>query len=82
MDHKMIKWIDFNVEMEYENVQKAKGKAKFYYQGQPVFCKRCSKEHDKKCPQQVKEEEFLKEYVEKRKEKCAFLMLQIRILAL
>lgn len=65
-----VKWVDFDVTIEDGTVQNAKGKAKFFYQSQPVFCKRCSKEHDKKCPAQIKEEEILKEYEVIRKEKC------------
>ena len=61
-----IKWLEFDVMIENGEVHKAKGKVKIYYQGQPVFCKRCSKEHISKCPAKIKEEESLKEYEEKR----------------
>ena len=65
-----VQWLEFEVELEDGSKQKAKGKVKIFYQGQPVFCKRCSKDHDKKCPAQIKEEESLKDYEMKRQEKC------------
>ena len=67
-----IKWVEFEVTPEEENgkVYTAKGKVKFFYQGQPVFCKRCSKDHTVKCPARIKEEEMLKVYEEKRTSEC------------
>ena len=64
-----VQMLELEVELEYGSKQKSKGKVKIFYQGQPVFCKRCSKGHDKKCPAQIKEEESLKDYEMKRQEK-------------
>ena len=70
-----IKWLEFTVELEDGTMQNAKGKAKFYYQGQPAFCRRCSKDHIRRCPQLVKEEEVLKDYEIQRKEKCSTIAI-------
>ena len=70
-----IKWVDFEIKLEDGSVHNARGKIKIFYQGQPVYCKRCSKDHDKKCPQIVKEEAFLKDYNEQRKEKISCLVV-------
>ena len=69
-----VKWLDFDIEMDGK-MQKFKGKVKFFYNGQPIFCKKCSKEHTQKCPQQIKEEELFKEYELSRKEKIASLFV-------
>ena len=74
-DIERIKWVDFDVTLEDGSVQKSKGKIKIFYQGQPVFCKRCSKSHDKKCPQLIKEEALLKDYDEKRKQNINSLLI-------
>lgn len=60
-----IKWVEMKVKTE-EGERLAKGKLKFFYAGQPVFCRECNDDHVGKCPEKVKKEELMKEYEEKR----------------
>ena len=63
-----IKWVNFDVELEDGTTQNARGKLKIFYQGQPVYCKRCAQDHENRCPQLIKEDALLKDYDENRKQ--------------
>ena len=70
-----IKWVNFDVELEDGTTQNARGKLKIFYQGQPVYCKRCAQDHENRCPQLIKEEALLKDYDEKRKQSINSLIV-------
>ena len=67
--------MNFDVELEDGTTQNARGKLKIFYQGQPVYCKRCAQDHENRCPQLIKEEALLKDYDEKRKQSINSLIV-------
>ena len=48
------RWTDINMTLEIEGKKiEAKGRANFFYKGQPYYCKNCLEQHNDKCPQVV-----------------------------
>ena len=75
IDIERIKEIEIEVVFEEGVKRIAKGKIKFIYPGQPVYCKSCKSSHLGKCPEIIKEEEILKDFEAKRVQNTKSLII-------
>lgn len=70
-----VKMMEMDVVTESGEKRCARAKIKFYYAGQPAFCRDCHIDHIGKCPEKIKLEEKQKEYAQARKSKVDTLLI-------
>ena len=77
---KRVLWLETDIMLEDGTVKHVKGKVKFFYSNQPVFCRNCEVDHQGKCPEKVKTDALLKSYESKRKETSKTVLISDSLL--